>query len=163
MFISDVEEFSDDEDIFLISQEVIKISKINQELSSMKQEESDDKTEIKAGGMLEMFSDMKNQRFKTFAIDPNSRVSKHKIKVLDFCKSRSRLIVHFAFLDLHNSDMSIFTQEILKHDFMVLPTELDKFLKIHSFYDVAFDLQSKQFEDHHFVHFTGQIKAVREI
>lgn len=156
----DIEEFSESEDIFHISQESNNIALINNGIVEMNQKKPKYrpyKKPPKPGGLLEKLRVMKNRRncyATSFVIGNRDHPEQRKIQVIEHSKVCKRHLVSFKFIDKLIIDEN--------KNFMVVPSEFSKFVSKHLMYDVVFKPQEREIHPAHFMHFVKFIKAARQ-
>lgn len=166
IFSPDIEEFSESDDIFHMSQEGMNIHDINQSIIGIYSKKPKYYRPInkvpKPGGLMERLRELKNRRFVAgcnYAAGTIAEENQRKIQITDSCAFRRRLLISFKFADEFippNPDKA----EI--HHFMAVPQEFKRLIELHSHYDVVFDLPEQEFMPSHFMHFGKMIKAGRQ-
>jgi hypothetical protein len=162
IFSPDIEEFSESDDIFHMSQEGAQIVTINNEIEESYQKKSKYRPMNKfpkPGGLLEKLRVLSNTRLANgcaFAKSNVAQKNQRKIQVIQHCEFRRRLLIMFRFTD----SAGIPELEEKTH-LMTLSSEFNSFLSKHSFYDVIFDLPQQEFAPNHLVHFCKLIKAAK--
>ena len=155
----DIEEFSESEDIFHMSQESNNIALINNgivEINQKKPKYRPYKKPPKPGGLLEKLRMMKKRRkgeASNFVISNRDYPEQRKIQVVEHSKMCKCHLVSFKFIDKLIIDENL--------NFTVVPTEFSKFISKHSTYDVVFKLQEREIHPKHFMYFVKFIKAAR--
>lgn len=157
-----IDNFSEGDDLFDISQEGDLINNINNEIMECYQQKPKYKpiNKIpKPGGLMEKLREMKNKRLskgchylKSKHEDPNQR----KIEIKEHIIFRRRLLLCFRFID--DFETPDFDKAETYH-YIVTTTDFGKFIEQHTVYDVVFDLPEQEFLNNHFLHFGKLIKA----
>lgn len=164
IFSPQIEEFSEGDNIFDISQEGNTITTINRQIVESYHKKSKYKPMNKIpkpGGLMEKLREMKSKRLAEACnytkIDAHVN-HQRKIQVLECSKFRRRLLLKFTFCD----DLDVIDLDRAEeHHFMVVPLDFEIFLQQHLYYDVAFDLPEREFIENHFIHFGKMLKAGR--
>jgi hypothetical protein len=160
VYSPDIDEFSESEDIFHVSQESQNITAINNGIveSHMKKAKYRPMNKVpKAGGLLEKLRTLKNKRLmdaSSFAKSSLQRTNQRKIQVIQHSPFRRQLLVNFKFIDELATDEN--------HRFMVLPLDFTSFITKHCFFDVVFDLTPQEFQPKHLMYFGKKLRAARQ-
>lgn len=160
----DIEEFSESEDIFHMSQEGENIININNDIAvwlRKKPKYRPIKKIAKPNGLFEKLRAMNNKRVAdatNYVLSNRNHEDYRKIQIVQFSNFRRRVIMKFTFADeLQVPDLE--AEEQLH--FMTVPLEFHSLLNKHSFYDVVFDLQKLEFLPNKFMYFCKMIRASR--
>lgn len=161
MYSPDIDNFSEEEDIFDISnkdEQVIKINNGILEIYKGRPKKTFNKI-LKPDGLVERFRILTNKRLIegcNFVI--SRETSNHrKIEIIENCFFRRQLLFKFRFIeDFETPDFD----KLETHHFAIFPYNFHKFIEQHVTYEVAFESE-REFMSNHFVHFGKLIKAAR--
>lgn len=160
-----IENFSDSDVLFQMSQEEKNIFNINRGIMEVYESKTKYKRKKKipnSNSLREKLRAANNVRLaqacKYARTDEGLTSKQRKIEVLEFSDYRRRLLLKFKFVDVLSIELE---NDELQHFLVVLP-DLVKFIKLHSFYDVVFDLPKQEFMKNNYMHFAKLIRACRK-
>lgn len=160
-----IEEFSETDDIFHMSQEGETIILINNEIVNLSKKKPKyrpmNKT-AKPGGLLEKLRMAQHKRLVegcSFAGNNYANANLRKIQVLGHSKFRRRLVLEFKFFNVFElPNLEEFNQRF----FMDVPLDFEPLMGKHAVYDVVLDQRANEFIPSHFMYFCKMIKAAKE-
>lgn len=164
IYSPEIENFSEGEDLFDVSQEGHQITKINYGIAESYQQRPKYKPINKVpkpGGLMEKLRMMKSKRLSEgchYAKSGGEMSNQRKIEISEYCDYRRRLLLGFRFID----DLELPDADKAEtHHYMVVSKDFHQFIERHTIYDVIFDLPKREFISNHFLHFGKSMKAAR--
>ncbi|CRK94871.1 CLUMA_CG008363, isoform A [Clunio marinus] len=161
IYSPDIEDFSEGDEIFNMSQEGQLLISINNDIVDVYQQKPKYRPMNKIpkpGGLLEKLRNLKSKRLaraSEFAKTNEGSHKKRKIEIIEHCIFRRRILIKFNFVDFLESPQD--ESEI--HRFMAVPLEFKKFITKHSFYVVVFDIKEIEFLENNFMYFCKLFRA----
>lgn len=167
IYSPEVENFSEGENIFDMSQEGNQIIKINSKIIEAYQKKPKAYKPInkvpKPGGLMEKLREMKSKRLVKgchYARSKDEAHNQRKIEIIEHCDFRHRLLLSFKFIDDFGTPDP---DKPETHNYIVVLPDFSKLVQDHNIYDVIFDLPELEFIANHFVHFGKLIRAGRRV